>query len=327
MTTEHATQIAQAPTPTVDPANPNILRWDDLGLTLIHDFITEAEEATMIAAFHAAESQSQSQSQRPPPPPTKGKKRVSQHYGYHFDYTTFGASETDFTPVPPYLAALLPRLPAHQRDSEAQRPPDQFTVQYYPPGAGIPPHVDTHSMFGEVLYSLSFGSAVPMAFRLAGPNDARKMRLPKRSAAVGDSSTVAEAEAEASPGTGTASSPTASDAGKDTEERSHGERPRQGEEPGEAQAEKAQGHDQPAWELLLPPRSLLVMTGPSRYGYTHAIRPRKTDVVDGRTVPRTGRYSVTMRTVRRGAEIGCHCDYPGVCDARIREEMQRGGRG
>jgi alkylated DNA repair protein alkB family protein 8 len=261
--------LQAAPTPAVDPSNRNILRWDNIGLTLIHDFISEADEAAMIEAFHAQD------------PARDGKRRISQHFGHHFDYTTFGVSDTKFTAVPAYITDFLPRLPIQSYL------PDQFTVQYYPPGTGIPPHVDTHSMFGEALYSLSFGSAVAMQFRMSGPNDARKMRLPKRSAQTENT------ESEAAPS------------------------PRDGQEQGVQLAEE----QLPSWELVLPPRSLLLMTGPSRYGYTHAIRPRKTDVVDGVTVQRQGRYSITMRTVRRGEEIGCDCAFPGVCDARIREEM------
>jgi alkylated DNA repair protein alkB family protein 8 len=277
----------------MDPATPNVLRWDDIGLTLILDFISEAEEKTMIQAFHARD------------PLREGKRRISQHFGHHFDYTTFGASETHFTPVPDYITAFLPRLPLQ----EPRDLPDQFTVQYYPPGAGIPPHVDTHSMFGEALYSLSFGSAVPMQFRLAGPNEARKMRLPKRSAQSQSASEVASESTQASaspcPPDTPPNQPAAAGEEKETEER-----------------------QAPFWELVLPPRSLLLMTGPSRYGYTHAIRPRKTDVgADGTVVQRRGRYSITMRTVRRGDEVGCDCAYPGVCDARIREEEERVARG
>ncbi len=268
-------ELLQAtPNPTVDLLNPNILRWDDIGLTLIHDFITEAEETAMIDAFHARD------------PAREGKKRVSQHFGHHFDYATFGASETKYTPVPSYITDFLPRLPIQSYL------PDQFTVQYYPPGTGIPPHVDTHSMFGEALYSLSFGSAVSMQFRMSGPNDSRKMRLPKRSVQAGG-----HTESAAALGV--------DDGGE--------ERILKRLEEEEQQAVR--------WELLLPPRSLLLMTGSSRYGYTHAIRPRKTDTIEGRTVQRQGRYSITMRTVRRGDEVGCDCAYPGVCDARIRDEM------
>ncbi|KAK0629528.1 hypothetical protein B0T17DRAFT_589273 [Bombardia bombarda] len=263
-----------APLPITDPANPNIKRWDDIGLTLIHDFISESEEAAMVAAFHAAD------------PRTGGKKRLSQHFGFHFDYTTFGASDSNFTPLPSYIADFLTRLPIQEGL------PDQFTVQYYPPGSGIPPHVDTHSMFDEALYSLSFGSGVPMVFKKCGANDARKMRLPKRSL-LSDASTTAN-KSRPTPELLASENNTSRD---------------------------AQEEEHPSWELMLPRRSLLLMTGPARYGYTHGIKGRKTDIVDGQTVQREGRYSITMRTTRRGADVACDCAFPGVCDARIREEV------
>jgi hypothetical protein len=37
-------------------------------------------------------------------------------------------------------------------------------LQYYPPGSGIPPHVDTHSTYDQ-LYALSLGAPVLMQFR------------------------------------------------------------------------------------------------------------------------------------------------------------------
>ncbi|KAL2192128.1 hypothetical protein L209DRAFT_676278 [Thermothelomyces heterothallicus CBS 203.75] len=301
--------LGPAPAPTVDPSQPNTLRWDDIGLVLTLDFITEEEETAMIKAFHAQDvpgrdSKSEAKAAK--------RRRVSRHFGYHFDYTTFGASETHFTPVPSYISSLLPRLPIQSYL------PDQFTVQYYPPGSGIPPHVDTHSMFGEALYSLSFGSAVPMQFRMSGPNDARKMRLPKRSL---------------QPDGGAAPSHNQPGEGERDDDHHHHHEGKKGWEQQQKQQKDKEGEQEeeeeeqepPAWELLLPARSLLLMTGPSRYGYTHAIRARKTDIIDGRTVPRRDRYSITMRTVRRGSEVGCDCAYPGVCDARIREEMARQG--
>ncbi|GJN68218.1 2OG-Fe(II) oxygenase superfamily domain-containing protein [Purpureocillium lilacinum] len=266
---------------------PRVQEWDN-GLTLIHDFITLEQEAAIISAFHEDH------------PPTAAaaaasscKKRLSQHFGYHFDYTTFGASETVFTPLPGYMDDVLARLPV--RDEL----PDQFTVQYYPPGAGIPPHVDTHSLFGEALYSLSLGSAVPIKFRRCGARDARRMRLPKRSLAA--AKTTTSSEAASTPPLPTTTAPEVPNVVA-----------------GDAEQENDDDGDE--MELFLPPRSLLLMMGPARYGYTHGIRARKTDVVDGRTVAREGRYSITMRSVKRGAEIGCGCDFPGVCDARIAEE-------
>ncbi|KAH6641824.1 hypothetical protein F5144DRAFT_149227 [Chaetomium tenue] len=301
MTILHSTPT---PTPTVDPSNPSILRWDEIGLMLIHDFITQDDEATMIEAFHAQDPLTEIQGNL--------RKRISQHFGHHFDYTTFGASDTRFTPVPDYITNFLPRLPI-------QNPlPDQFTVQYYPPGSGIPPHVDTHSMFGEALYSLSFGSAVPMQFRMSGANDARKMRLPKRS--VQQQQQQHQQNTTANPPSPHSVTTTAATT-----------TPKEPPQPQTLPPSSAPDDEpHPPWEILLPARSLLLMTGAARYGYTHAIRPRKTDVIggdNGEAVPRRGRYSITMRSVRRGEEVGCDCKFPGVCDARVREEMERGGGG
>lgn len=261
-------------------------KWDN-GLVFIPEFITREEEAAIIAAFHSAKPDAAGAVAR--------RKRISQHFGHHFDYTTFGASETSFTPLPDYMPPILARLPVQEYL------PDQFTVQYYPPGAGIPPHVDTHSLFSEALYSISLGSSVPMQFRRCNAADAVRMRVPKRSL-------VSEPDAAEAPKPQVTSSPPqppASPLPKDLEQES----------------DSSVDKDTPT-ELFLPPRSLLVMMGPSRYGYTHGIRGRKTDQIDGQTVLRQGRYSITMRTVRRGAEIGCDCSFPGVCDARIREEEE-----
>jgi hypothetical protein len=41
------------------------------------------------------------------------------------------------------------------------------------------------------------------------------------------------------------------------------------------------------------------MTGPSRFEWTHHIRPRKSDMRNGHRVPRTRRVSLTFRTLGR----------------------------
>lgn len=51
-------------------------------------------------------------------------------------------------------------------------------------------------------------------------------------------------------------------------------------------------------EIVLESGSLLVMTGPARYGWTHAIAARKSDVIGGVRCRRERRVSVTFRTVR-----------------------------
>lgn len=50
-------------------------------------------------------------------------------------------------------------------------------------------------------------------------------------------------------------------------------------------------------ETLLPPRSLLVLTGPARYEWRHTIPARKSDVIDGIRVGRKRRISLTFRRV------------------------------
>ncbi|KAM4796108.1 tRNA (carboxymethyluridine(34)-5-O)-methyltransferase ALKBH8 [Rhinophrynus dorsalis] len=81
--------------------------------------------------------------------------------------------------------------------------------------------------------------------------------------------------------------------------------------------------------VMLPQRSLLIMSGESRYLWTHGITPRKFDVVqvsDGQKVgaisgnseeltlnKRGTRTSFTFRKVRR---TPCDCAYPPVCDSQ-----------
>jgi alkylated DNA repair dioxygenase AlkB len=50
--------------------------------------------------------------------------------------------------------------------------------------------------------------------------------------------------------------------------------------------------------VILPPRSLLVLAGPGRRDWTHAIPARRSDVIDGLRVMRQRRVSLTFRTMR-----------------------------
>lgn len=75
--------------------------------------------------------------------------RLSLHYGYTFDYKTFDIDpEIPFKEFPDWLQPLIP--------TTESRPPDQVCLQYYPPGTGIPPHVDAHGPYDQ-LYALSLG--------------------------------------------------------------------------------------------------------------------------------------------------------------------------
>ncbi|GAW11659.1 hypothetical protein ANO14919_010070 [Xylariales sp. No.14919] len=118
------------------------------GLKFQADFITPSHEANLLHIF---------QHELQWPESKKDSTRLSLHYGHTFDYKTFGVDpDIPYKPFPEWLRPLIP--------AEEGRDPDQVCLQYYPPGAGIPPHVDTHSAFDQ-LYALSLGSAVVMQFR------------------------------------------------------------------------------------------------------------------------------------------------------------------
>ncbi|XP_078513159.1 tRNA (carboxymethyluridine(34)-5-O)-methyltransferase ALKBH8 isoform X2 [Lissotriton helveticus] len=81
--------------------------------------------------------------------------------------------------------------------------------------------------------------------------------------------------------------------------------------------------------VLLPRRSLLVMTGESRYLWTHGITPRKFDVVqaseglnigaiavDAGDITLNKRGTRTSFTFRKVKTIPCNCAYPSVCDSQ-----------
>ncbi|KAH8840736.1 hypothetical protein MCOR27_003555 [Pyricularia oryzae] len=108
--------------------------------------------------------------------PNLPPSRLSLHYGHHFCYKFFGIDTSiPYVPFPPWLKEVLPSFcpssanhdPASVKDYHLDMPgrdPEQVCLQYYPPGAGIPPHADTHSAF-ESLMGLSLGSGVVMEFR------------------------------------------------------------------------------------------------------------------------------------------------------------------
>lgn len=75
--------------------------------------------------------------------------------------------------------------------------------------------------------------------------------------------------------------------------------------------------------VVLPRRSLLIMSGESRYAWTHGITPRHMDVIPskeggGLTIHhRTRRTSFTFRKLRRNR---CDCAYPELCDTYAAEQ-------
>ncbi len=70
--------------------------------------------------------------------------------------------------------------------------------------------------------------------------------------------------------------------------------------------------------VYLPPRSLMVMGGESRWAWEHYIPHRKSDVlVDGHRIQRQKRrVSLTYRSIRHGP---CQCPFPEYCDSQLGE--------
>ncbi|KAF5865440.1 hypothetical protein ETB97_003698 [Aspergillus alliaceus] len=114
------------------------------GLKYQSNFITPTHEQELITIFRTLDWPSRS-------------GRLALHYGYSFDYKTFGIDpDIPFKEFPSWLVPLLP--------TTESRPPDQVCLQYYPPGSGIPPHVDAHMAYDQ-LYALSLGAPIMMQFR------------------------------------------------------------------------------------------------------------------------------------------------------------------
>ncbi|KAF4767771.1 hypothetical protein HAV15_009852 [Penicillium sp. str.  len=109
-----------------DRSNFHELSTEPYGIFWQEDFIDAEHEQRLISVFT-------NELEWPDRP-----GRISLHYGYKW---------------------LQPLIPTTE-----DRPPDQVCLQYYPPGAGIPPHVDAHKPYDQ-LYALSLGAPAMMIFR------------------------------------------------------------------------------------------------------------------------------------------------------------------
>ena len=85
--------------------------------------------------------------------------------------------------------------------------------------------------------------------------------------------------------------------------------------------------------VLLPRRSLLIMSGESRYAYTHGIAIRQSDIIpaNNESKSNTGQSLTLMKrkmrislTFRKALPPGiqCHCNYPAQCDSQKGKQIQ-----
>ena len=134
------------------------------GLLLLLDFVTEEAEAALLALVDRE-------------PWIQLKHRRVQHYGAAFDYPQRLLDRVAACPpIPPVLRQLAGAIQA----LPGAAPLDQLTVNDYPCGAGISPHIDSHSAFGGPLAVVSLASPAAMVLRRAGV-PSRALLLPPRS--------------------------------------------------------------------------------------------------------------------------------------------------
>ena len=136
------------------------------GLGVVEDAIDAAEELRLLRVIELA-------------PWSDELRRRVQHYGWRYDYQGRAAA-APLGALPEWAAALAERLAA---EGTFLRVPDQVIVNEYLPGQGIAAHSDS-AAFGEVVASLSLGSAVTMTLTPSGGGDAREVRLARRSLLV-----------------------------------------------------------------------------------------------------------------------------------------------
>ncbi|URE18978.1 2OG-Fe(II) oxygenase superfamily [Musa troglodytarum] len=124
------------------------------GIYLVHDFITVEEEKRLLAEVDNRQWRSLS------------KRRV-QHYGYEFLYETRNVdSKHCLGELPSFVSNILQKIlsfPGLGGDQNKEM--DQLTVNEYPCGVGLSPHIDTHSAFDEFIFSLSTAGPCIMEFR------------------------------------------------------------------------------------------------------------------------------------------------------------------
>ncbi|GAV73055.1 2OG-FeII_Oxy_2 domain-containing protein [Cephalotus follicularis] len=121
------------------------------GLYLLHDFVSAKEEQARIDVGSWK---------------SLSKRRV-QHYGYEFCYDTRNVdTKQHLGELPSFVSPIIERISLFPiLDNSASLCLDQLTVNEYPSGVGLSPHIDTHSAFEGLIFSLSLAGPCIMEFR------------------------------------------------------------------------------------------------------------------------------------------------------------------
>ncbi|KAL2913246.1 hypothetical protein HK105_207248 [Polyrhizophydium stewartii] len=248
------------------------------GITLFAGFVESPdEEAALLTSAEAAGRAGRWES--------LAQRRV-QHFGFRFDYplndvdrAAIDPAAAAADPTTAAAAAVLPDwthplLDRYTRMFPDRARPDQLTLNHYTPGGGIAPHTDRHSSFLSPVLIVSLGAGLVMEFRTR----------------------IRDAPPSDSDPAGSSSNSNGADV---------------------ANYGTDNNAPDPAFRtvnIYLPPRSLVVMDAEARYGWEHAIRPRKMDLIDGLVVERRERWSLTFRNVRQRHDPPCTCGFTALCD-------------
>lgn len=143
------------------------------GLTVLPEFITDDEEALLVATIDALEWD-------------RSMKRRVQHHGWQYDYKARRVSPDSYIgPLPDWAHRLAERLLARGVVPEL---PDQVIVNNYDGKQGITRHIDCKDCFLGPVVTISLLETWDMVFtRRIGEQTLRyEQALPRRSAAVLD---------------------------------------------------------------------------------------------------------------------------------------------
>jgi alkylated DNA repair protein alkB family protein 8 len=295
--TDRSLQKAQlravgAKVPQGEPTRPECTSMTDHvqvpGLLVLPDFVSEAEEATLLAVVlgpHAPWAPSQ----RTPTVGGHVKRRV-QHYGYVFDYQTADVlrdktnPNADCPPMPQWINSCSSVSSDVDDNNNIQKKKVLFSEEAmaacvnegrgWPVLAGLCERIRCHTF---VVENSNGNNTAKLQFP-----QINQMTLNHYEPGEGIGSHVDTVSAF---GNGILSLSLQS--GIVMEFRQH-----------------SLDEETPKRKLVyLPPRSLCVMTGPARYDWEHMIVTRRTDTHQGKVLPRGVRVSLTFRTALD--EDGC----------------------
>ncbi|KFK44931.1 hypothetical protein AALP_AA1G321500 [Arabis alpina] len=130
-------------------------KYQSVGLFLVPEFVNVEEEQELLAVVDTR------------PWIGLAKWRV-QHYGYEFCYGTRNVdTKKKLGELPSFVSTILERISLFPNlgNDPASLSLDQLTVNEYPSGVGLSPHIDTHSAFEDCIFSLSLAGPCIMEFR------------------------------------------------------------------------------------------------------------------------------------------------------------------